>query len=327
MEKTDRKAILKKYFAGECSTEEKQIIEHFLLSEDNASLAEYLKSEWENTASPVLSDDAIAQQRYLRLSKQIGKHTKRPSYKWVWIAASILILLMPLLYIQLRPATPTVKWATVTTKSGQRKKLILADGSEVWLNAASSITYPLAFSGQNRKVEIKGEAFFHVTKNKHKPFIVAFNHYYTQVLGTSFNIKAFSENEHYQVTVVEGRVAVGEVINNRLDQHTILHRNESASLALHSNRFVKNIVDADQLVAWKKGEIRFHLTKLPTVIADLSRWYNADIRLADTANVKMPSFTLIVKPGTSLDDVLYMLSMTNKIAYKRLNNQIIISPK
>lgn len=321
--KLEPQKVLKKYFSGDCSEEEKKIIEQLLLNEDNPSFSEYLKSEWESIPVNIVADQPEAEHRFRKVLKVIGKR-ERNLQVWYWAAAVLLIILTPLCYFQFN--SPGLKLLTVSTKPGEQKDLVLSDGSHVWLNCASSITYEEAFGSHNRKIKMEGEVFFTVAKNEDKPFIVEFNDHYTQVLGTSFNIKAYQGDNHHRVTVIDGKVAVGEIDKDKLHQYAVLYPNESMTLSLKSDDYDKNVLSGTgNIVAWKRGEIQFHETLLPTVVAELKRWYNVDLVLKDKPGTRMPSFTVLIKPNTSLEDVLEILSMTNKISYQKIGGKIIIT--
>lgn len=327
--KPEHKAILKKYFSGECSEEEKRIIEQLLLNDDNVSFSEYLQSEWDSLPEHTITDEATAAHRYDKVLKVIGKGRRRWSMSpWYWAAAVLLIVLTPLFYmVFMKPGGGDLKWLTVSTGVGEQRELILPDGSKVWLNCESAITYPETFAGHDRKISMKGEAFFAVAKNPAKPFIVAFDKYYTKVLGTSFNIKSYGEDAQHYVTVIEGKVAVGKINGEKLQQYTTLSPDESVTFSTGSGNYEKSAIPGTaNIVAWKKGEIRFLETPLPTVITELERWYNADLVLEQKTGDKAPSFTIIINPQTSLDDVLKILSMTNKISYRKINDKILITP-
>lgn len=323
----ERKAVLKKYFSGDCSEEEKKIIEQILLNADNASLSEYLKTEWDSISGNVIPDHATAERRYNHILSVIGK-PQRSLKVWYWAAAILLVLLTPLFYLKFRGTNnPDIKWLTVSTAAGEQKEVVLPDGSHVLLNYASSVTYPEKFGETNRKITMAGEAFFSVTKNKHKPFIVAFGNHYTQVLGTSFNIKAYPNSAQQFVTVTEGKVAVGEISKDQLHQYTVLHPNESLTLSIKQEAPQKKLLaGTDDIVSWKRKEIQFRETLLPDVVEELQRRYDVNLVVKDKPDIRMPSFTMLIKPETSLEDVLKILTMTNKISYQKIDEKIVITP-
>jgi ferric-dicitrate binding protein FerR (iron transport regulator) len=301
---------LKKYFSGECSREEKRMIEQLLLNEDNTPFSAYLQAEWDALPTNVIADQTLADERYARLFKKI--HPKPDRRIWYWAAAIALLLIIPIRFLFF-----TSEWITITTGTGEHKDVLLADGSHVWLNCESSITYSKDF--KERNITLKGEAYFTVIKDDTKPFIVSFDHYYTKVLGTSFDIKSYGAEEPV-VTVTEGKVLVG--VTNSFNYGTLV-AHQRLTIAPRSITLEK-IPNTSQIVAWQKGEIQFHQTTLPAVVAELERWYNTDLVIANPT-AAMPSFTVVIKPNTSLEDVLQILSMTNKISYRKADNKIIIT--
>ncbi len=151
---------------------------------------------------------------------------------------------------------------TMSTPRGGQYKLTLPDGTKVWLNAASSITYPIAFSGKTREVRITGEVYFEVAKNKQKPFIVKTHKENITVLGTQFNINSYSDEPFTKTSLIEGSVS----INNK-----ILRPGE----AYENGIITKTNIARD--VAWKNGLFNFDGLDLPAAMRQLARWYDLDI--------------------------------------------------
>ncbi|WEK38338.1 MAG: FecR domain-containing protein [Candidatus Pseudobacter hemicellulosilyticus] len=170
---------------------------------------------------------------------------------------------------------------TLTTARGKQYRLALADGTKVWLNAASSIRFPTAFSANERRVEITGEVYFEVTQQKEAPFIVQFNAAPGRsgevlVLGTHFNINAYEDENTVRTSLLEGRVK----ISGEAGQSKILFPGEQARLHSHSGLQVTREVDMDAVVAWKNGYFSFHKADLPTVMRQIARWYDVEIAYA-----------------------------------------------
>ncbi|QNK64772.1 FecR domain-containing protein [Pedobacter sp. PAMC26386] len=160
---------------------------------------------------------------------------------------------------------------TVTTPRGGSYQLILSDGTKVWLNAASSIKYPVAFSGTERRVEISGEAYFEVAHHKNTPFRVVSEKQTVEVLGTHFNINAYDNEEEVKTTLLKGSVKVLSKDNN-----TILKPGEQAQL--NNGVFHKSEVDIEDEIAWKNGFFNFKDASIETVMRQLSRWYDVDVK-------------------------------------------------
>jgi len=167
-------------------------------------------------------------------------------------------------------ATSTIAYNTMSTPKGRQYQLVLPDGSKVWLNAASSITYPTAFSGNDRKVTITGEAYFEVTNNKTRPFRVKANDMEVEVLGTHFNINSYSDEGSIKTTLLEGSV---KVTNG--SQPVFLRPGQQAQSAARIN--VVSNPDIEQVMAWKNGLFNFEGADVKTVLRQLGRWYDVDV--------------------------------------------------
>lgn len=160
---------------------------------------------------------------------------------------------------------------TLRTPRGGQFKIILADGTKVWMNAGSSLKYPTAFNGAVREVELSGEAYFEVEKDAQHPFRVMVNNTAVDVLGTAFNVMAYHDEAAVNTTLVQGAVMVRG--NGRSEQ---LKPGEQASVQNGGGFEVKE-VDLDEAVAWKNGLFIFQDADLKTVMRQLARWYDVEI--------------------------------------------------
>jgi ferric-dicitrate binding protein FerR (iron transport regulator) len=202
---------------------------------------------------------------------------------------------------------------TMSTPKGRQYQLQLPDGSKVWLNAASSITYPVAFTGQQRTVTITGEVYIEVTKNKEKPFIVNVDGKASvQALGTSFNINAYGDDQGIKTTLLEGKVKVGSAIDNR--QSTILKPGEQVILSQASQLSQPIPVQTEEVMAWKNGRFEFVGNSIQSVMGQLSRWYNVDIVYEGA--LPEANFVGVIARTEKLSQVLKMLELTNVMRFK-----------
>ena len=166
-----------------------------------------------------------------------------------------------------------VGYNEMTTPKGRNFRVELPDGTVVWLNAASSIRYPTAFTGDKREVTIKGEAYFEVMKNASMPFVVhVANRADIEVLGTHFNVEAYDNNSVLKTTLLEGRVKIG---NAASQQSAILKPGQQAQV--EEGVRVANNVDTSQVMAWKNGLFNFEGATLPEVMKQLERWYDIEV--------------------------------------------------
>jgi transmembrane sensor len=171
-----------------------------------------------------------------------------------------------------------ITYNTLSTPRGGQYQLNLPDGSKVWLNAASSITYPTSFVGKERKVTITGEAYFEVTHDAAKTFKVQVKGTEVEDLGTHFNINAYPEEQSINTTLLEGKVRVtsGSGTNSR---QSILKPSQQARVVGEKIQ-IANDPDLDQVMAWKNGEMALTYGNTQKLMQDISRWYDVDIEYA-----------------------------------------------
>lgn len=213
-----------------------------------------------------------------------------------------------------------VLYNTMSTPLGGQYKLILPDGTAVWLNAGSSIYYPTAFTGQERKVTITGEVYFEVAKNEKMPFLVKANNITIAVLGTHFNINAYKDEASTNTTLTEGAV---KIIAHQ-QQQTLTPGQQARVGTTGQSIQVVDHVDLSQVLAWKEGFFSFNDADLPTVMRQLSRWYNVDVKYE--GDIPQRVFSGEIGRNLSLSQVLKGLSKT-RIRYRIENgNRIVIQP-
>jgi ferric-dicitrate binding protein FerR (iron transport regulator) len=192
---------------------------------------------------------------------------------------------------------------TISTPRGGQYQITLPDGTKVWLNAASSIKFPATFSGSTREVEMTGEAYMEIAKNSKQPFRVKANGTEIQVLGTSFNINAYSDEEAVKTTLIEGSVKVLK------DGQTAILKPGQQSRSGSDDRSVKiSVADLDKVMAWKNGLFNFEGAGLKEVMQQLSRWYDVEV----VYESKIPDIEFIGKMSrkVSLSGVLKGLEGT-----------------
>jgi transmembrane sensor len=176
-----------------------------------------------------------------------------------------------------------VLYNTLATPRGGQYQLVLPDGSKVWLNAASSIRYPVAFTGGDRNVEITGEAYFEIAKDKAKPFHVKAYGMKVEVLGTHFNVNAYPDEPGIRTTLLEGSVKIVMARQTQGGQPAQQGQQELILLPGQQARVERNITlvkaaDLDQVMAWKNGLFNFNDADLQTVLRQLARWYDIDVK-------------------------------------------------
>jgi len=207
-----------------------------------------------------------------------------------------------------------VVYNTVKTARGETYSLVLADGSKVWLNAASTIRFPVSFTGNERRVDITGEAYFEVAKDAERRFIVTANGITTEVFGTHFNVNTYRNELATRVTLLEGNIQVNK--NNVLPgQQAVV--NDNGHLEITGN------IDLEQAVAWKNGEFQFgDKTDIKTAMRQVERWYDIEVEYRGSFNSHIGGS---ISRSASLPKILKMLEKTGAVKFEIQDQRIIVS--
>ena len=210
----------------------------------------------------------------------------------------------------------------VNPRGSQVVNLLLADGTKVWLNAASSLTYFTGNTGAVREVTITGEGYFEVTKNAARPFIVKKGAASVTVLGTHFNVNAYDDEENMKITLLEGSVKVvkRETANGNRES-AILKPGEQAVIAGHSPFTIHHSPNIEQVIAWKNGWFSFNDANVPALMRQLTRWY--DIEVEYEGEIPAQKFSGEINRSLTLNQVLKGVAKTG-IRYKFINDKKIL---
>lgn len=199
-----------------------------------------------------------------------------------------------------------VKYNTLIVPRGGEFSLELADGTRVWLNTESKLRYPVAFTGEERRVEMDGEVYFEVAKNREKPFVVTVNGVDIRVLGTSFNVSAYQED--VVTTLVTGKVQL-----KKGDEQVVLLPNQQAIWS--DDKFKVKQVDARNYVLWKEGIFYFEDVDLETILDDMARWYNVTIFYVNPTLKKM-KFSVEIKRYEDINEILRRIEQTKRVKFE-----------
>ena len=209
---------------------------------------------------------------------------------------------------------------TIEVPRGGEYRLVLPDGSMVWLNSDSELKFPMNFAGERRKVFLKGEAYFQVAKDKEHPFVVVTGEAEVEALGTSFNIYSYEEENRIETTLVEGAVRFAVA-----DQTVILMPGEQGVVGTDGN-LEKKKVDVFPYIAWKEGKFVFRKRSLEEVMHIISRWYNVEA-VFQNESLKKVSFSGNLKRYDDFEHIVSMLEMTGGIRFKVEGRKIFITEK
>lgn len=208
---------------------------------------------------------------------------------------------------------------TLTIPPGSQYHVTLPDGTGVWLNAASAIRYPLAFSGNKRKVDIDGEAFFEVAPNAVMPFEVNSGIMQVLVLGTTFNIMAYKDENSIKTTLIDGMV---KVVSKRSTQQ--LKPGLQAILVNGENNFRIVPADMKEVLAWKEGEFRFYDTDIASIMRQVARWY--DVEIVYRGNIPQNKFYGVIPRQHNVSQLLEVLEVTHHVHFHIDGRKIIVMP-
>lgn len=315
MDDQEFKDILYRYFRGQLNDREYELLTDLLKHTSRREYFEKAKISWEQ--QPEL--DEIGYRNLNRLNYQINKNEsivpKKPVIRQLWIrvASVAAILVIGILF------AGTIIWLNAKyninaeqlvfeTPRGEKSLVKLPDGSEVWLNANSRLTYH-SFSSTSRQVELTGEAFFKVTHNEKAPFVVKTDECEIEVLGTTFNVMAYNEFGRKEITLINGKVNV-----RTESEEEVLKPGQAVVLKDH--KFQLTEVNPDQASGWVENKFNFKDIPLSELMKRLELWYDVDISIENNAG-KDVNFTGTFKNEETIWQVLDAIKVYNPISYKK----------
>lgn len=230
-------------------------------------------------------------------------------------------LVYSLVKYSVRPAQGgpgTEPWNTLATPAGGQYTLQLPDGTAVILDAASSIRYPVAFTGSKRMVEVTGQAYFKVTHNTHQPFSVMVKGQTIEDLGTEFNINAYDDEPFVSTTLLEGSIRL-----DYLKERRVLKPGQQARTRTGMKGIGISVADTEEVTAWKNGYFRFNDEELESVMRKIARWYNVEVTYKET--VTGAAFSGKISRYKNIGQVLKVLSATQAVHFKIEGRRIMVS--
>jgi transmembrane sensor len=206
---------------------------------------------------------------------------------------------------------------TITTPRGGQYEVTLPDGTKVWLNALSSLSFPLSFTGSQRQVRLTGEAYFEVSPDKTHPFLVETSHTEVHVLGTSFNVKAYSDETMTTTTLVTGAVKVA----NGHNQHVLQPGQQS--LADRQGSLAVSAASIEEAIAWKDGYFVFHNASIRDIMRQASRWY--DVNIQYEVNTEDLQFGGRISRFSNISELLKNLELTGSVHFSIEGNTVSVT--
>jgi len=310
--------LFEKYLRNEASEEETQLLLNMLRRDNN--LDQYLERMLDQSHPEM---DAKTEQRmHAQIRSTIAQGRKRSlrtaslRRAMQWAAMIVLPLLSALLvYLFTSDQLPGNNQVTITAPNGEKAIITLADGSRVWINSGSSLTYGNDFYRHERMVSLDGEAYFEVAKDPQRPFIVHTREMEVQALGTTFNVSAYSDENYSSAVLAEGKIKV-----NVRGQEEILTENQRAIVDKANHSLSTDRVYASDFIQWKDGNLYFENSSFDEIANTLSRVFNVEIRFASE---KLRSIRFTGTLGnSSIRNALDILSLTSAMHYE-MNGTVI----
>jgi transmembrane sensor len=327
--------IIAKKLNKEASPQEERDLDQWLVqSVENQQVFDLIKKEWDYSKPiyKIVNSDELRNRIWkegladVKYERQQMPQSRSISF-YLKIAAAILVLALSTYVLVKDPqpyTTTPVEWITKSNPSGQKSKVFLPDGSEVWLNSNSSLRYTSDFTDSARVISLEGEAYFEVAHDANRPFTVLAGNISTTVLGTSFNIDAFSED--VQVSLVSGKVLVSEVDSiNQNGDYLVLNPGQAAVFLHDAKKMVVREFDINVITGWKNGELYFQDASFDEIISKLELWYGVSFNIDEQVNIRKSytgKFT-----NESLRNVMESISFSLNFDFEMKDKKVSITRK
>lgn len=317
MQKMEEDKIVQ-YILGNIGEEDEKnkITEHLLKNNNSRQFYSSVKNSWALSKGEDYGSDL--ENEYKKLSSKIDKPLMRFLRRSLKYAATLVIAFVSSFFVfnYLKSSKETIAFNEVKCPPGQIAELVLSDGTQVWLNSGSNIRYPSIFNNEQRDVVLSGEAFFDVSKNLDKPFIVGVKGLKVKVLGTNFNVNAYDDNQFVETTLVEGKVQLLDSANEKIVD---LKPGELAKYDRSENKLSLAKVDTRFYSSWKEGKITFYNEELGTIMKKLERWYNVEFTFKNE-HIKTERFTGTILKHKPLYQVLEIIKLSSSIDFEIIQN-------
>lgn len=316
MTKEEFTALLDRYVQGNCLPGEEALFNRFV-----ERMAEQ-PPDWS-----LADTERIRLEIYHSIRQQIqrrpapAKMVRFPD--WLRVAAAVAVVLTVAFYFITRERTPVL--VTVVTKVGERDTVLLADGSRIYLNEASEVSFLERFAKDKRPVMLQGEAFFEVAKDKNRPFFVDAGGFRTVALGTSFNIRALNDSSDVKVSLVTGKVDVSPMLKGAPgpDVHTLIPGSQ-LRYKLAEKRVTIEDFNASLVLAWRAHQLSFENESLDAVLARLEKLYKIDIDF-DKQVTSHCMVNGVFDENESVHTILSVLTFSNNLTFYQQHNKYIIT--
>ncbi|MDR2811409.1 MAG: DUF4974 domain-containing protein [Tannerellaceae bacterium] len=298
---------IEKYFHGDLETSEKLNLLKSIASDDMLK-AEFI--EYKNMLGLVSLYD-----------RKDGRKQRKPQTRTLFVrltatAAAVALLVMGTYWITAKTTRNRLlaeeQFQTVYVPAGQHIRLTLQDGTNVWLNAQTTLTYPVVFAGNERRVRIEGEGFFEIAPVPQKPFIVSAQHVEMEALGTQFNVYSSSQEHLVQTSLTEGKLHV--YFPQAKEQGVTLKPNEE--VVIRSNKMQVGLIPHLDYFWWKKGIYSFHNEVLSNVLSKLEMYYDVDI-IVEAPSINEYTYTGKFRHRDGIDEILQLICKIHQFTIEK----------
>ena len=311
----DNYSLIEKFLCGQSAKEEVEKLARILDDSGEHVFDEYCRRKWAENDCNIPN---AARERIRRSITPLYGRSRRRSWIYRSIAAvfaSAVVVLGLMLWMQPVPDVEPEIFEIVAER-GQKSSVTLPDGSRVWINSASTISYTSNYNIKERRVRLSGEAYFEVASNADLPFVVQTTDVSVTALGTVFNVKAYEDDSYVLTTLIEGRVetVAGGQSKILAGAQEAIYDRQTEVLCAHSYK------DAEHAVPWIRNELLFENEPLADIAVTLERMYNVTI-VFENDTVKDYSYTGLIR-NNSLQNVLELISGTSPVGYVMNTNTI-----
>jgi ferric-dicitrate binding protein FerR (iron transport regulator) len=299
------KKILYKHFQHKATFEEEKVVLEWL-DEDKTHFDEYQKER--KLYDMLLMTDAS-------VVEQTNQEKKIQVYQWLKYAAIIILILGvgQIFYTQFSSNKTIELFTIISVPTGQRTNVLLPDGTEVCLNAKSTLQYSPQFSAKHREVKLTGEGYFKVKHDKDHPFLVKTSKCNIKVLGTEFDVVVGDEKQPFEVSLVEGRVLLHDNLNHEKD--IIMHPDETVTY--HQGKFKRMETSVYEDFSWREGILSFRNEKLKNLLEELENTYDVEFVSALTERMEGKTFSGKIRINEGVDHALWVLLRNSSYTYFR----------
>ncbi|MDN3588527.1 FecR domain-containing protein [Pedobacter aquatilis] len=331
MEEKEIYLLITRYLQKQTTTEENEVLADWITdSAKNEQTFEEIKLTWQYTVFSKTEESADA---LTRLKSRIKLHEeeniaikKLNPFMWKMVAASLAAIFIVSfgLYYFLKPShAAKTEILMVSTRSGEMKNITLTDGTKISVGPKSILRYPAVSVGNERNLELDGEAYFEVSKNPHKPFRVKTADLIVKVLGTHFNVNAKKNQKVTTVSLLEGKVEVN--LNGDKDDAYLLKPGQELSFDRSSLRMFQRSLDSVNVLGWMTKTLTFSNEKLSDAAVKIENMYGVKIIFADQATADTRIYAQF--KGDKLEDVLTIICAPGNLEYRKQGNKIYINAK